>query len=44
MIEVERATKDFMQKQFEQNKIFTRMMEEQSSMLRNISHQIQKPK
>ena len=41
MIEVEKATKDFMQKQFEKNKIFTRMMEEQSTMLRNISHQIE---
>ena len=41
MIEVEKATKDFMQKQFEKNKLFTRMMEEQSIMLRNISHQIE---
>ena len=41
MIEVEKATKDFMQKQFEKNKVFTRMMEEQSTMLRNISHQIE---
>ena len=40
MIEVEKATKDFMQKQFEKNKMFTRMMEEQSSMLRNLSNQI----
>ena len=41
VIEIEKATKDFMQKQFEKNKMFTRMMEEQSSMLRNISNQIE---
>ena len=30
-----------MQTQYEQNKVFTRTMEEQSIMLRNISHQME---
>ena len=33
ILEVEKATKNFMQIQYEQNKLFTKTMEEQSSML-----------
>ena len=40
ILEVERETKNFMQMQYEQNKLFTKTMEEQSAMLKNISHQI----
>jgi hypothetical protein len=39
ILEVERATKNFMQMQYEQNKLFTKTMEEQSALLKNISHQ-----
>src|SRR3954467_11632239 len=39
ILEVERSTKNFMQMQYEQNKIFTKTMEEQSIILKNISHQ-----
>ena len=42
LLVVERATKNFMQIQYEQNKVFTKTMEEQSSMLRNISYQMEK--
>jgi hypothetical protein len=40
ILEVERATKNFMQKQYEQNKLFTKTMEEQSALLKTISHQL----
>jgi hypothetical protein len=39
ILEVERATKNFMQMQYEQNKVFTKTMEEQSALLKTISHQ-----
>ena len=42
ILEVEKATKNFMQMQYEQNKLFTKTMEEQSAMLKNISHQMGK--
>src|SRR3954467_8250243 len=38
ILEVERSTKNFMQMQYEQNNIFTKTMEEQSIILKNISH------
>ena len=34
IVEVEKATKNFMQMQYEQNKLFTKTMEEQSAMLK----------
>jgi hypothetical protein len=37
---VERATKNFMHMQYEQNKLFTKTMEEQSALLKTISHQL----
>ena len=40
VIEIEKATKDFMHAQYEQNKVFSRTMDEHSSMLKNISHQL----
>jgi hypothetical protein len=40
ILEVERATKNLMQMQYEQNKLFTRTMEEQSALLKTISHQL----
>jgi chromosome segregation ATPase len=40
ILEVERATKNFMQVQYEQNKLFTKTMEEQSALLKTISHQL----
>jgi hypothetical protein len=40
ILEVERATKNFMQMQYEQNKVFTKTMEEQSALLKTISHQL----
>jgi hypothetical protein len=40
ILEVERATKNFMQMQYEQNKLFTKTMEEQSALLNTISHQL----
>ena len=41
ILEVERSTKNFMQMQYEQNNIFTKTMEEQSVILKNISHQLE---
>jgi hypothetical protein len=41
ILEVERATKNFMQMQYEENKLFTKTMEEQSALLKNISHQLE---
>ena len=41
ILEVEKDTKFFMQMQYEQNKLFTKNMEEQSAMLKNISHQLE---
>ena len=41
MIEVEKATKNFMQPQFEQNQLFTKTMNEQTAMLKNIVHQLE---
>jgi small-conductance mechanosensitive channel len=38
--ELEKATKNFMQMQYEQNKLFTKTMEEQSALLKTISHQL----
>jgi hypothetical protein len=40
ILEVERATKNFMQMQYEQNKVFIKTMEEQSALLKTISHQL----
>jgi hypothetical protein len=40
ILEVERATKNFMQMHYEQNKLFTKTMEEQSALLKTISHQL----
>jgi hypothetical protein len=40
ILEVERATKNFMPMQYEQNKLFTKTMEEQSALLKTISHQL----
>jgi hypothetical protein len=40
ILEVEKATKNFMQMQYEQNKVFTKTMEEQSALLKTISHQL----
>jgi hypothetical protein len=40
ILEVERDTKNFMQMQYEQNKLFTKTMEEQSALLKTISHQL----
>jgi hypothetical protein len=40
ILEVERATKDFMQMQYEHSKLFTKAMEEQSALLKTISHQL----
>src|SRR3954470_9212221 len=36
ILEVERSTKKFMQTQYEENKMFTKTMEEQSIILKNI--------
>jgi hypothetical protein len=41
IFELERATKNFMQAQHEQNRAFTKTMEEQSALLRTISHQLE---
>ena len=41
ILEGERSTKNFMQMQYEQNKIFTKTMEEQSIILKNISRQLE---
>src|SRR3954463_15764070 len=41
ILEVGRYTKNFMQMQYEQNNIFTKTMEEQSIILKNISHQLE---
>jgi phage host-nuclease inhibitor protein Gam len=41
ILKVERATKNFMQMQYEKNKLFTKNMEEQSALLKNISHQLE---
>jgi hypothetical protein len=41
ILEVECATKNFTQMQYEQNKLFTKTMEEQSTLLKNISHQLE---
>jgi hypothetical protein len=40
ILELERATKNFMQMQYEQNKLFTKTMEEESALLKTISHQL----
>jgi septal ring factor EnvC (AmiA/AmiB activator) len=40
ILEVERGTKNFMQMQYEQNKLLTKTMEEQSALLKTISHQL----
>jgi DNA repair exonuclease SbcCD ATPase subunit len=40
ILEVKRATKNFMQMQYEQNKVFTKTMQEQSALLKTISHQL----
>jgi hypothetical protein len=41
IFELEKATKNFMQAQYEQNRAFTKTMEEQSALLRIISHQLE---
>ena len=41
ILEFEKATKIFMHMQYEENKLFTKTMEEQSAMLKNISHQLE---
>jgi hypothetical protein len=41
ILEVEKATKNFMQMQYEQNRGFTKTMEEQSALLKTISHQLE---
>jgi hypothetical protein len=41
IFELEKATKNFMQAQYEQNMAFTKTMEEQSALLRTISHQLE---
>jgi hypothetical protein len=41
ILEVERDTRNFMQMQYEQNKLFTKTMEEQSALLKTISHQLE---
>jgi peptidoglycan hydrolase CwlO-like protein len=40
ILELEKATKNFMQVRYEQNKAFTKTMEEQSALLKTISHQL----
>jgi hypothetical protein len=40
ILELEKTTKNFMQVQYEQNRAFTKTMEEQSALLRTISHQL----
>jgi hypothetical protein len=40
ILEVEMATENFMQMQYEQNKLFTKTIEEQSALLKTISHQL----
>jgi hypothetical protein len=41
MLEIERSTKSFMQSQYEQNKLFTKTMNEQSTLLKNIGNQLE---
>jgi hypothetical protein len=41
ILELEKATKNFMQVQYDQNRAFTKTMEEQSALLRTISHQLE---
>jgi hypothetical protein len=41
ILELEKATKNFMQVQYEQNKAFTKTMEEQPALLRTINHQLE---
>ena len=41
MVEVEKATKNFMQSQYEQNQLFTKTINEQTAMLKNIVHQLE---
>jgi hypothetical protein len=41
ILELEKATKNFMQAPYEQNKVFTKTMEEQSALLKTISHQLE---
>jgi septal ring factor EnvC (AmiA/AmiB activator) len=41
ILEVERATKNFMQMQYEQNKLFTKTMEEQSALLKTVSYHLE---
>ena len=40
IIEFEKATKKFMKMQHEQNQLFTKTMNEQSAILKIISHQL----
>jgi hypothetical protein len=41
ILELEKATKNFMQVQYKQSRAFTKTMEEQSALLRTISHQLE---
>ena len=41
MVEIEKATKNFMQSQYEKNQLFTKTINEQTAMLKNIMHQLE---
>ena len=41
MVEVEKATKNFIESQYEQNQLFTKTMNEQTAMVNNIVHQLE---
>ena len=41
MVEVEKATKNFMQSQYEQNQLFTKTMNEKTAILKKIMHQLE---
>src|SRR5215218_4026519 len=41
ILEIERTTKSFMQSQYEQNQLFTKTMNEQSALLKNIGNQLE---
>jgi predicted RNase H-like nuclease (RuvC/YqgF family) len=41
MLEIERSTKSFMQSEYEQNKLFNKTMNEQSTLLKNIGNQLE---
>ena len=41
LVEVEKATKNFMQSQYEQNQLFSKTMNEKTAMLKYIMHQLE---